>query len=221
MIERNILPTLKQALTRQAAVALIGPRQVGKTTLAFILSAEIPALYLDLEAQEDRNKLADPALFLSAYEDRLVILDEIHRIPELFQTLRGLIDQGRRKGYRTGRFLVLGSASIDLLRQSGESLAGRIAYLDIGPFNVLEVGNDTAMHNPLWVRGGFPESYLAADDEQSLAWRKDFIRTYLERDIPQFGPAHSSTNARTVLDDGWRTTRALCSMPPTWPQRYP
>jgi len=137
MIERKIYSTVKQALNRQAAVALIGPRQVGKTTLAFELSNEIPSLYLDLEATEDRNKLSDPVLFLSAYEDRLIILDEIHRVPELFESLRGLIDAGRRKGYRTGRFLVLGSASIDLLRQSGESLAGRITYVDMDPFNML------------------------------------------------------------------------------------
>lgn len=184
MIERKIYSTVKQALNRQAAVALIGPRQVGKTTLAFELSNEIPSLYLDLEATEDRNKLSDPVLFLSAYEDRLIILDEIHRVPELFESLRGLIDAGRRKGYRTGRFLVLGSASIDLLRQSGESLAGRITYVDMDPFNMLEVDE----MDLLWIRGGFPDSYLAANDPESLAWRKDFIRTYLERDIPQFGP---------------------------------
>ncbi len=127
MIPRRALDTVTQALDREAAVALIGPRQVGKTTLAHAISETRESLYLDLEAREDREKLADPALFLRAYEDRLVILDEIHRVPELFQTLRGLIDQGRQRGHRTGRFLILGSASIDLLRQSGESLAGRIA----------------------------------------------------------------------------------------------
>ncbi|MEM7128949.1 MAG: ATP-binding protein [Chloroflexota bacterium] len=188
MIDRLILPKVEQALERQAAVALIGPRQVGKTTLALEIAEGIPSLYLDLEAQEDLNKLAEPVLFLTAYEDRLVILDEIHRVPQLFQTLRGLIDKGRRKGYRTGRFLVLGSASIDLLRQSGESLAGRIAYVDMGPFNILETRSDPVAFTSLWVRGGFPDSYLAANDAQSFEWRKDFIRTYLERDIPQFGP---------------------------------
>ncbi|MEM7530607.1 MAG: ATP-binding protein [Chloroflexota bacterium] len=184
MIQRKIYSTIQQALARQAAVGIIGPRQVGKTTLAFEISQERPSLYLDLEAPADRNKLTDPALFLNAYEDRLVILDEIHRVPELFKTLRGLIDQGRRKGYRIGRFLVLGSASIDLLRQSGESLAGRITYVDMGPFNILEVDDVET----LWIRGGFPDSYLATDDEMSVEWRRDFIRTYLERDIPQFGP---------------------------------
>lgn len=188
MISRKALFPIQQALKRQAAVALIGPRQVGKTTLAHTIAATMPSLYLDLESPEDRNKLTEPALFLTLYEDRLVILDEIHRVPELFQSLRGLIDQGRRKGHATGRFLVLGSASLDLLRQSGESLAGRIAYIDMGPFDIREVEHSQQALNDLWLRGGFPESFLAADDQQSLAWRRDFIRTYLEREIPQFGP---------------------------------
>jgi predicted AAA+ superfamily ATPase len=188
MIPRRALQSVKEALAHQAAVALIGPRQVGKTTLAFAIGETTPSLYLDLEAREDREKLSDPALFLSAYADRLVILDEIHRVPEIFQTLRGLIDDGRRKGRRTGRFLILGSASIDLLRQSGETLAGRIAYIDMGPFDVLEVVNDRQDQDRLWVRGGFPDSFLAENDAVSLARRKDFIRTYLERDVPQFGP---------------------------------
>jgi predicted AAA+ superfamily ATPase len=116
MIARRKLPMLKDALSRQASVALIGPRQVGKTTLALGIAEETLSLYLDLEASEDRRKLADPALFLKQYEERLVILDEIHRLPEIFSTLRGLIDQGRRRGHRTGRFLLLGSASIDVKR---------------------------------------------------------------------------------------------------------
>ncbi len=116
------------------------------------------------------------------------MLDEIHRTPELFQSLRGIIDQGRRKGRRTGRFLVLGSASMDLLRQSGESLAGRIAYVDMQPLDVTEIGGDEKVRDRLWVRGGFPESFLAANDRDSLKRRTSFIRSYLERDIPQFGP---------------------------------
>lgn len=187
MITRKALFSVQEALNRQAAVALIGPRQVGKTTLAHAISETTPSLYLDLESSEDRNKLVEPALFLNLYEDRLVILDEIHRVPELFQSLRGLIDQGRRKGHRTGRFLILGSASMDLLRQSGESLAGRIAYIDMGPFDIREIGETQEAQGNLWLRGGFPDSYLA-DDLQSLTWRRDFIRTYLEREIPQFGP---------------------------------
>ncbi len=188
MIPRRVLQTVQEALGRQAAVAIIGPRQVGKTTLALALAEESESLYLDLESRADRDKLSDPELFLRGYEDRLVILDEIHRVPELFQSLRGLIDQGRRRGRRTGRFLILGSASIELLRQSGESLAGRIAYVDMGPFDCLEVEPDESTLTRLWVRGGFPDSYLAPTDADSLALRKDFIRTYLERDVPQFGP---------------------------------
>ena len=188
MILRRARSAITDALSRQAAVALIGPRQVGKTTLAHAIAAEVPSIYLDLEAREDRAKLADPALFLSNYEDRLVVLDEIHRVPELFSSLRGLIDHGRRHGRKTSRFLLLGSASVDLLRQSSESLAGRIAYVEMGPLDVLETkaaGGDTTA---LWMRGGFPESFLAASDRNSLEWRKDFIRTYLERDVPLLGP---------------------------------
>lgn len=190
MIARRIKQHVTEALDRQAAVALIGPRQVGKTTLAQDIADEKGALYLDLEDRSEREKLADPVLFLTPYENRLVVLDEIHRVPELFQTLRGLIDRGRRKGNRTGRFLMLGSASMDLLRQSGESLAGRIEYVDMQPLDVTEVETDAQEHvlNRLWVRGGFPDSYLARDDAASLTLRKSFIRTYLERDVPQFGP---------------------------------
>ena len=162
MFYRKVEESIKQALTRQAAVALLGPRQVGKTTLAQTIGAQLNALYLDLEDPQDRAKLSEPASFLGAYEDRLVILDEIHRAPDLFQTLRGEIDRGRRKGHRTGRFLLLGSASIDLMQQSGESLAGRISYIDMTPLAVDELpahGQDA-----LWLRGGFPDSFLAQDD---------------------------------------------------------
>ena len=208
MILRRALAQVEQSLSRQAAVALIGPRQVGKTTLAFAIADAAPTLYLDLESGEDREKLSSPALFLSAYADRLVILDEIHRVPELFQELRGLIDQGRRQGRRSGRFLILGSASIDLLRQSGETLAGRIGYVDMGPFCVLEVVKGRQDLDRLWVRGGFPDSYLAGDDAESLAWRKAFIRTYLERDVPQFGPripAETLDRLWTMLAHGQST----------------
>lgn len=181
-------PEVERALGRQSAVALIGPRQVGKTTLALAVGESRDALYVDLELPADRAKLADAALFLAAYEDRLVILDEIHRAPEIFATLRGLIDQGRRRGKRTGRFLVLGSASMDLLRQSSESLAGRIEYVDLGPLNALEAAPNPSARRRLWVRGGFPDSFLAASDDDSFAFRQSFIRTYLERDVPQFGP---------------------------------
>ena len=190
MIPRsNVEGHVLQALSHQAAVALIGPRQVGKTTLARTIAESRPgSIYLDLEAREDRDKLAEPVLFLRQYQDRLVVLDEIHRVPELFSSLRGIIDQGRRSGFGVGRFLVLGSASMDLLRQSGESLAGRISYVDMGPLNALELSAEEATLVDLWVRGGFPGSYLAPSDPISLRWRTDFIRTYLERDVPQFGP---------------------------------
>jgi hypothetical protein len=189
MIPRSIANSIEQALKRQAAVAIIGPRQVGKTTLARAVADSRPgALYLDLEAREDREKLIEPVLFLRQYENRLVVLDEIHRVPELFSSLRGIIDQGRHTGHATGRFLILGSASIDLLRQSGESLAGRITYIDMGPFFTLELPANEPTLLQLWLRGGFPGSYLAEDDSTSLRWRTDFIRTYLERDVPQFGP---------------------------------
>lgn len=189
MIKRTVYQNVIKALDRQAAVALIGPRQIGKTTLALEIANTRNSIYLDLEAYEDREKLKDPVLFLNNNQDRLVILDEIHRVPELFQSLRGIIDQGRRKGLRTGRFLILGSASIDLLRQSGESLAGRIEYINMGPLNIIETTKNTnADPTRLWVRGGFPDSYLAANDEDSYIYRRNFIRTYLERDVPQFGP---------------------------------
>ena len=194
--------TVREALGRQAAVALIGPRQVGKTTLALEIVNETDALYLDLETRAGRAKLADPALFLRSYEDRLVILDEIHRVPELFSELRGLIDQGRQRGRRTGRFLILGSASIGLLRQSRESLAGRIEYVELNPLSALEVATDDDSLNSLWVRGGFPDSFLARNDTDSLIFRRDFIRTYLERDVPQFGrriPAETLEHLWTML----------------------
>jgi len=185
MLDRKAFGIVRQALSHQAAVALMGPRQVGKTTLALMVGEAQGALYLDLEDIAERDKLSNAAAFLSAYEDRLVILDEIHRVPDLFLTLRGLIDQGRRKGLRTGRFLLLGSASLDLMRQSGESLAGRISYVDMTPLTVSEVPPEATEN--LWVRGGFPDSFLASDEQQSLSWRKDLLRTYLERDVPMFG----------------------------------
>jgi len=186
MIERRIRQHLIESIDTTPAVALLGPRQVGKTTLALEIGNARPSIYLDLESSADRAKLADPETYLAAHEDELVILDELHRAPELFQQLRGLIDRGRRRGKLSGRFLLLGSASVDLLQQSGETLAGRIAYLELGPFDTLETpaGGDDA----LWSRGGFPSSFLATSDAISFRWRQDFIRTYLERDIPQFGP---------------------------------
>ncbi len=188
MISRRVIDQIRKGLGRQAAVALIGPRQVGKTTLARRIEAEQDGLYLDMESLRDRAKLAEPELFLRQYADRLVILDEIHRMPELFQPLRGIIDEGRRIRKGTGRFLLLGSASMDLLKQSGESLAGRIEYVDMSPLDCLEVPDGHAAQLALWVRGGFPDHYLAGDDDDSFAYRSNFIRSYLERDILQFAP---------------------------------
>ncbi len=186
MIARRLLPALTSALAESPAVALLGPRQAGKTTLALEVARSRPSIYLDLESDADRAKLSEPEPYLAHHADKLVILDEIHRTPELFRSLRGLIDAARRRGLGKGRFLVLGSASIDLLRQSSESLAGRIRFLELAPLDAGEAG--ARRLEALWLRGGFPESLLAATDGASLRWRLDFIRMYLERDIPQIGP---------------------------------
>ena len=208
MIRRRSNQNVLNALGRQAAVVLLGARQVGKTTLALDIAESAGAIYLDLESRADREKLAEPALYLDEYEDRLVILDEIHRVPELFQELRGLIDRGRRLGKRTGRFLILGSASLDLLRQSGESLAGRIEYVELDPLDVSEAAPDARAMTSLWVRGGFPDSFLAADDPDSMTFRRNFVRSYLERDVAQFGrriPAETLERFWTMLAHGQGT----------------
>ena len=186
MIRRRIAPELESLLQQAPAVVLTGPRQVGKTTLALEIAAGRDATYLDLESEADRSRLAEPELYFADHVEELVILDEIQRVPRIFEALRGTIDRGRREGRGTGRFLLLGSAAIDLLAQSAETLAGRIAPAELEPLDVTEVGGGEM--DRLWVRGGFPDSFLAGEEEVSLRWRRDFIRTYLERDVPQLGP---------------------------------
>ena len=206
MLKRRLQAQICSDLEAQAAVTLLGARQVGKTTLALQIAEAVPSIYLDLEDPADRDKLADPALYLRAHEDKLVILDEIQNAPDLFGVLRGLIDKGRRKGRKTGRFLLLGSASIDLLHQSSESLAGRIAYRELAPLDVTETGGDT--HDAQWLRGGFPQSFLARGDAGSLNWRRNFLRTYLTRDIPALEPRIPSETLRrlwTMLAHGQGT----------------
>jgi len=194
MFKRHLQPLLGEELQFSPAVALLGPRQVGKTTLALEVARNIPHVYLDLESDRDRGKLAQPELYLESHLDKLVILDEVHRAPGLFPVLRGLIDHARRSGRASGQYLLLGSASLDVLQQSGETLAGPIAYLELGTLNVLETGQG-ALDN-LWLRGGFPQSLTAPSDARSLRWRENFIRTYLERDIPQFGPRIAAETLR-------------------------
>jgi len=176
---------LQNQLNHYPAVALMGPRQIGKTTLAHAIADIVESVYLDLENPRDRVKVEDIELFHQNNQGKLIILDEVQRTPELFAPIRGIIDRQRRLGHRFGQFLFLGSASIDLLKQSSESLAGRIAYLELSSLSVLEVHQDPVQ---LWLRGGFPDSYLAITDERSLDWRNNFISTYLERDIPLLGP---------------------------------
>ncbi len=189
MIQRRLESTILKALKRSPSVALMGPRQVGKTTLAYALAETFSSVYLDLEDPLDLEKVRDISAFHDANRDRLIILDEVQRLPEVFAPLRGIIDKERRRGNKVGQFLFLGSASIDLLQQSSESLAGRVAYLELQPIDLLEYAeNQTQNVNALWLRGGFPESLLAETEAMSFEWRRDFIKTYLERDIPQLGP---------------------------------
>ena len=186
MIERARKAEVDRLLDGNPAVVLIGPRQVGKTTLAHRIAGERGAVYLDLERPRDAARIADVEQFCEIHADELLVLDEVHRSPGLFAPLRGIIDRRRRSGRRTGQFLFLGSASIDLMKQSGETLAGRVAYCELHPLGVSETGGGQRLR--LWQRGGFPESFLAETDERGFDWRLDFIRTYLERDVPALGP---------------------------------
>ncbi|MCY4153686.1 MAG: ATP-binding protein [Aestuariivita sp.] len=193
MYKRQLTASIIASLGNNPAVAILGPRQIGKTTLALEIAKRQPSVYLDLENPSDLQKLNNFADFFDFHANKLVIIDEIQRSPDLFMPLRGVIDTRRREGRGNGRFLVLGSASNDLLRQTSESLAGRIHYAELPGLNLFEI--EQPANEPLrrlWLRGGFPNSYSAADDTASYTWRQDFIRTYLERDIPQLGPRISA-----------------------------
>ncbi|MEN8236879.1 MAG: ATP-binding protein [Pseudomonadota bacterium] len=196
MLRRLITETLKEEMELTPAVALLGARQVGKTTLAQLIAEQKPSIYLDLESPEDLAKLADPTKFLRENSDKLIILDEIQRTPGLFMVLRGVIDKNRAAGREGEQFLLLGSASMDLLRQSSESLAGRISYVDMSGLNILET--DKKNTQPLWLRGGFPNSYLAKSDDIAMRRLENLIRTYLERDIPQMGFNVPATRLRRL-----------------------
>jgi hypothetical protein len=181
-IPRSLENDVRRGLEEFSAVAVLGPRQCGKSTLAKHVIESFPqSIYLDLERPSEARKLTDPELFFDHYKDRLICLDEIQRLPEIFTVLRSMIDERRRPG----QFLILGSASGDLLRQSSESLAGRIAYLELAPFSIYEISDRPP--STLWLRGGFPSGLLSNDDQSSFRWRQNFVRTFLERDISQLG----------------------------------
>ena len=185
-LPRNLYEIAKARLTRYPVVAVLGARQCGKSTIAKQLIRERNSLYLDLESLADLNKLQDPEIFFEINKGQLICLDEIQRRPELFPVLRSIVDQRSRPG----QLLILGSASRDLIRQSSESLAGRISYLELTPFYYPEVeasADSQEVLRKLWLRGGFPRSYLAETEEDSFQWRTDFVKTFLERDIPQLG----------------------------------
>jgi len=198
MIARTLALSLRTHLDLFPVVGLLGPRQVGKTTLAIHIRDSLvkPSTYLDLELDSDLAKLAEPELYLRRFARRLLILDEIQRRPELFPLLRGIVDQRLRDGERPPFFLVLGSASRDLLQQSSESLAGRIGYVELSPFCLDETGVESI--ETLWLRGGFPGSFLAPSDDATWLWRGNFLSTYLERDLPQLGFQLPAANLRRL-----------------------
>ena len=202
MIGRFLEDNLTQALKAMPVVVILGPRQVGKTTLAMDLAKSTlgkPIRYLDLELDSDLAKLDDAESYLRRFENQLLVIDEIQRRPELFKIIRGLVDIRKRAGERFGHFLLLGLASKDFLQQTSESLAGRIRYLELAPFSVMELHQDDPLgfnYEKLWFRGGFPDSYLAESENESWNWRHDFIATYVERDIPLFGPQVSATRMK-------------------------
>ncbi|WP_341794099.1 MULTISPECIES: ATP-binding protein [unclassified Rickettsia] len=202
MIERSLTNNVASLLNEFPAVAILGPRQVGKTTMAREIAQHIlpPPLYLDLERPSDLVKLSDPELYFQTHSNQLIIIDEIQRMPKLFQLLRSIIDERRQKGQKVKQFLLLGSASKELLKHSSESLAGRIIYTQLSGFTVQEIrkaGYDN--DNLLWLRGSFPDSFLSPSDSVSMNWRQSFIMTYLEREIPQLGYNISAEILRRAL----------------------
>ncbi len=196
IIQRTKYQLIQTKLAHFSALGLIGARQIGKTTLALELAKQVPSIYLDLENPQDSVKLTDPIAYFDFHADKLIILDEIQTMPDIFNILRGVIDKKRRAGHKFGQFLILGSASVELLRQSSESLAGRIRYIELTPFNLQEIINTPYTLQELWLCGGFPDSLLAPSTVASFTWRQAFIKTYLERDIPQLGPRIPSETLR-------------------------
>jgi len=203
MITRNLQQHLLKALETMPVVALLGPRQVGKTTLALEIAESIDkeSAYLDLELDTDLAKLSDAEAYLRRFENKLLIIDEVQRQPDLFRLLRGLVDIRKRSGETTGQFLLLGSASRELIQHSSETLAGRIRFLELSPISALEAQHPPSFSFDLekhWLRGGFPDSYLAATDDDSWDWRSDFISSYVEKDIPLMGPNIATTTMRRL-----------------------
>lgn len=202
MIKRDLQKTVLTALSNMPVVTLLGPRQVGKTTLALQLAELVgkETAYLDLELDSDLAKLTDAEAYLRRFEHKLLIIDEVQRQPDLFRLLRGLVDARKRSGEKTAQFLLLGSASRDLIQNSSETLAGRIRFLELNPFSLLELAQEDKRFDmeTHWLRGGFPDSYLSPSDNESWAWRSDFISSYIERDIPLMGPHISATTMRRL-----------------------
>ena len=196
MIERLLTDRIVRDLSRYPAVAILGPRQVGKTTLARKVADQHDGLYLDLMNPDDAARLRDPSAFFASTDNQLVVLDEIQRSPEIFRQMRGVIDRRRDAGRRTASFLILGSASIELLKQSGESLAGRIDYLHLDPLNICEVGEDQVEN--LWVRGGYPDMFLETDDTLRNDLQRNIVATYLQRDTAEYGFRFPSETLRRM-----------------------
>ncbi len=197
MIERQLKTELIDAIHYLPAVAILGPRQVGKTTFVKQIATQLdrPSIYLDLEYTADWDKLRQPDLYFREHENELVILDEVQRVPDLFPLLRVMIDEHRVPG----RFLLLGSASPELLRTSAETLAGRILYLEMHPFDVCEIAHITPVFPNHWLRGGFPDAFLAPAARYAQLWMRGFIQTYIERDLPALGLTASPVLMRNLL----------------------